>query len=152
MAARSTGVAQLAHVARPLGGAQRLAGLVGEAGERLAGAARRLAQEQLGEEQHILAARAQRWQVQLGHREAEVEVLAKAAGSEVVLERSVGRGHDAHRHLDRRVRAHRVELAVLEDAQQLGLRGAAEVAELVEEQRAAVGHARSLPRRARARR
>ena len=51
----------------------------------------------------------------------------------------VGRGDDAHVDLDRLDPAEPHELALLDDAQQLGLRLERDVADLVEEDRALVG-------------
>ena len=51
------------------------------------------------------------------------------------------RRDDAHVDLDRDVRAQRLDRAVLQDAQQLGLRGQGQLGDLVQEQRAAVGRA-----------
>ena len=75
---------------------------------------------------------------------------AKAAGSataagaaEAVLvgersRRQVGRGDDADVHADRLVRADRHHLALFESGQQLGLEVKRQVADLVQEQSAAV--------------
>ena len=55
------------------------------------------------------------------------------------LEVLVGGGHYAYVHLNVSVAAYAGELALLKDAQDLGLRGKAHIANLVQEQRSAVG-------------
>ncbi len=57
-----------------------------------------------------------------------------------VLEVAVGRGHDANVDLDRLAAADALELALLQHAQQLDLHVGGQIAHLVEEQGAAVGH------------
>ena len=52
---------------------------------------------------------------------------------------------DAHVHLDRLVAADALDLVLLEHAQHLRLGGEVHVADLVEEQRAAVGQCSNLP-------
>ena len=52
----------------------------------------------------------------------------------------MGGGEDAHVDLDRAVAAHRLEAAFLQHAQQLGLQLERQLADLVEEQGAAVRH------------
>ena len=66
------------------------------------------------------------------------EVLAELARCHGLLERLVGGGDDAHIHLDGLVAADALERAGLQHAQDLGLRGGGHVADLVEEERAAV--------------
>ena len=67
-----------------------------------------------------------------------VEVLAEAAVREQRLEVAVGGRDDAHVDLDLAAAAHARELAVLQHAQQLRLHRRRHVADLVEEERAAV--------------
>ena len=71
--------------------------------------------------------------------EAEVEVLAEAALADLLLEVLVGGGDDPHVHLDRARAAHGLDVLLLQRAQDLGLGLEAHVADLVEEERAAVG-------------
>ena len=71
--------------------------------------------------------------------QAVVEVLAEAALLDRAAQVDVGGGHDAHVHLDRVHAAQAHELALLHDAQQLGLGLEGDVADLVEEERALVG-------------
>src|SRR2546422_2895698 len=79
-----------------------------------------------------------------GHVEREdvqaiEEVRAEPPGAHGLLQVAVGRGDHPHVHADRLVAAHRLELLLLEDAQQLDLRLERELADLVEEDRALVG-------------
>ena len=89
---------------------------------------------------------------QLDDLQAVVEVLAEAAGLHRRLEVLVRRGEEPHVDLDRLVAADALELLLLERAQQLRLRLERHVAELVEEERAAVARPRTCPRAARRRR
>ena len=96
-------------------------------------------QEEARERQDVLAARAQRLDCDRDDVEPEVEVLAEAAGGDGIAEVAVGGGHHAHVDVPRLRRAHSLHLAVLEHAQQLGLELGRDLADLVEEERAAVG-------------
>ncbi|MNQ75336.1 hypothetical protein D3C85_901260 [compost metagenome] len=133
------GVLQLAHVARPVVVADRLERLGGEL-QRLAAHARTLAgQEHPGDLQHVVLALAQRRQAQRDDVQAVVEVLAELAVLGQVLQVAVGRGDQAHVDLLRLHRADPADLAFLEDAQQARLGLQRQLADLVEEQGAAVG-------------
>ena len=72
--------------------------------------------------------------------EAVEEVLAERARRDHRLEVAVGRADDADVDLARALAADRAHLAVLQDAQELGLHAERHLADLVEEERAAVGH------------
>ena len=83
---------------------------------------------------------AQRRQLDADHVQAVVEVLAEAARRVTrSVEILVRRGDHAHVDADRRLAADAVELAFREHAQQPRLQRERHVADLVEEQRAAVG-------------
>ena len=97
------------------------------------------AQEMIGEERHVPPALAQGRQRQVEHLEAEVEVLAEAPLLHHLPQVAMGGGDDPHVHLLRAVGAEALDLAELEEAQQLGLRLDGDLADLVEEQGAAVG-------------
>ena len=84
--------------------------------------------------------------------EPEVEVLAELAGRDRRLQIAVGRGDDAHVDLQHLLAADARELARLQHAQHLGLRGQVHVADLVEEDRPAVGHLEQARACARSRR
>ena len=82
---------------------------------------------------------AQRRQPDRERVDAVVEVFAEAAVAHELLERPVGRRDQPEVDRDRLVAAEPLEAALLEHAQQLGLRDQRHVADLVEEQRAVVG-------------
>ena len=86
-----------------------------------------------------LGALAQRRQPDRERVDAVVEILAEARVADELIERPVGRRDQAEVHLDRGVAAEPLEAALLEHAQQLGLRDERHVADLVEEERAVVG-------------
>ena len=67
------------------------------------------------------------------------QILAEAAARDLLLEVAVGRGDEAHVDVDRLDAADALELALLQRAQQLDLHLDRDLADLVEEQRAAVG-------------
>ena len=74
------------------------------------------------------------------HVEAVEEVGAEPPLAHVPREVAVGRGQHPHVHLDRLRGAQPLERPALEHAQQLGLHAEGQLADLVEEDRAAVGH------------
>ena len=71
--------------------------------------------------------------------QAVEQVFAEAAVLHVGDQVAVGRGDQPHVDLDRLARADRLDLAFLDRAQELHLRGRRQFADLVEEQRAACG-------------
>ena len=89
------------------------------------------------EQRDLLAPLAQRRDVQPDDVEAVEEVLAEAAVGDQRVEVGVGGGDDADVDAMGPGLAERMDLARLEEAQQLGLHVEADVADLVEEQRAA---------------
>ena len=93
----------------------------------------------LGEERNVLPALAKRGQLHRDHVEAVEEVLAKLPFLHHLAELDVGRGDDADVDLDGLDAAEPHELALLDDAQQLGLGLERNVADLVEEDRPLVG-------------
>ena len=96
-------------------------------------------QEVADQVRHVLAALAQRRQAQRHDVEAEEQVFAEQALLDQRPQVLVGGGDDAHVALDRRAAANRRVFALLEHAQQPRLRLHRHVADLVEEQRAALG-------------
>ena len=121
--ARQTVFSQLAHVARPVVGAQsadaRPAAMPRTAWPELAAEP---AEEVLDQERDVLAALAQRRQVDADHVEAVVEVLAEAA---LARPPRAGRGWWRRRRARRRASGcgppTPLDLALLQGAQQLGL-------------------------------
>src|SRR5438093_570007 len=100
---------------------------------------RLLLPEAADQEQEVVAPLAQRGQVHGHHVETVVEVGAERALLQAARRVAVGGRDDAHVDADRLGAAHAQELAVLEDAQQLGLRPWTHLADLVQEERALVG-------------
>ena len=99
----------------------------------------RTLQEVLDEERHVLPALAERRQPDLDDGQPVVEILAEAARRHLVAEVAVGRGDDAHVHVAH-VGAAPAHLALLQDAQELRPGLERELADLVEEDGAGVGH------------
>ena len=97
------------------------------------------ADEVLDQRRDVLAALAQRRDLDAEDVEAVVEVVAEAAGLDLAAQVAVGGGDDAHVDLDRRRGADRQDLLGLDGAQQLDLQAERQVADLVEEDRAAPG-------------
>ncbi len=93
----------------------------------------------LGEQQDVLPTLAQRGQADGEHGEAIVEVVAEAALGHRRVEVAVGRGDEADVGLEGRRAAHPLVLTFLEHAEELALHGRRQLADLVEEQRAAGG-------------
>ena len=93
----------------------------------------------LDQRRDVLAALAQRRQPDRHDVEAVEQVLAEQPLRDQLAQVAVGRGDDPEVRLDRRAAADRHELARLQHAQQAGLGLERHVADLVEEQRAALG-------------
>ena len=98
-----------------------------------------LFQEMVEQQRNIFPAIAQRRKLKVNHVQAVIQILAKAAFAHQREQIHVGRGDDAHVHLDgvRAAQAH--EFALLNHAQQLGLRLRADGGNFVEENRALIG-------------
>ena len=96
-------------------------------------------QEVPRQRQDVVGALGQRRQLQFDRVEPVVEVLAELAGADQRRQVGVGRADHAHLDLALAVAAQALEAAGLEHAQQLHLPGRRQRADLVEEQRAAVG-------------
>ncbi len=97
----------------------------------------------------ILHPVAQGRQARRNHVDSVEEVLAEPPGPDGLGEIGVGGHHEAEIDPDRVPAAHALDLVLLYGAQQFGLQIEAQVADLVEEQRAAVGEfelAQLLPR------
>jgi hypothetical protein len=92
-----------------------------------------------GEQGDVLPPVAQRRQVHLDGVEAEQQVLPESAGGDLGVQVGVGGRDQPHADLSRLRRAEPLELAGLDDAQQLLLLRQRDVGDFVEEQRAAVG-------------
>ncbi len=143
-------VLELADVPRKRVGRECGERRVREPEPRLPELARRLREAVREQEPHVVAARAERREVDRDHLEAVEEVLAERPLARHRREVAVRRRHDAHRDRHRARAAEPLDLARLEEAQELHLRGERQLAHLVEEQRPAVRRGR--PPLARARR
>ncbi|MDT4824412.1 hypothetical protein FQZ97_576590 [compost metagenome] len=95
--------------------------------------------ELVDQQRNVFHTLAQRRHLDGEYVEAVIEVFAEAAGLDHLLEVLVGGGDDAHIDVLRLVAAHALEGALLQHAQQLDLHRQRHVADLVEEQGAAVG-------------
>ena len=91
------------------------------------------------EQRDVVLAIAQRRQLDRDHVEAVEEILAELPFLHHLPQVDVGRGDDADVDLDRLHAAEPHEVALLDHAQQLGLRLERDVADLVEEDAALVG-------------
>jgi hypothetical protein len=120
-------------------GDQRLDRVVVQVGDGLADAAGVVAEEVDGQLEDVLLALPQRGGAQADDVEPVVQVLAEPPGADQRLEVLVGGRHDPDVDGDRLRAADALEGLPLQDAQQLGLDLEVDVADLVEEQRAAVG-------------
>ena len=132
-------VAQLADVARPVVGAQPLARRGVELERLLLELSRKRGEKPVDERIDVLAPLAQRRDADREDAHAVEEVLAEEALGDEPVEGPVRGGDDPHVDLDRRRPADAVEGALLQHAQELGLRRRRELADLVQEDRAAVG-------------
>ena len=94
---------------------------------------------------NVVGPLAQRRQVQRDQVDAVEQVLAELAARDLVGERAVRGRDDAHVDRPRLARAEHLVGAVLEDAEQLHLRARVEIADFVEEDRAAVGNLEAAP-------
>ena len=91
------------------------------------------------QQQHVVAALAQRRYWHRVDRQAVVQVGAERAIGHQVAQAAVGGGDHAHVHAPGLVGAQALDFAVLQGAQQLGLHGQRQLAHFVKEQGAAVG-------------
>ena len=96
--------------------------------------------EQRGQRQNVFAAFAQRRDVQLHHVQPVKQVLAKSSRLDLLFEVAVRGGEDARVGLDFAIRADALKASVLRHAEQLGLELRRHLADLIEENRAAVRH------------
>ncbi len=132
-------VAQFPHVARPAVGLQRGNRGIAEAAGRAPVVLDERSKEAFGQGQHVFRTLTHGGQVEGDDVEAVEQVLAELALAHHLLEVEIGRGEDAHIGAAGHRVADALVLLVLDEAQQLGLQRQREVADLVEEQRAAIG-------------
>src|SRR5205823_3027612 len=133
-------VAQLAHVAGPLVLLQRLDEVALDRLHLLLFRLVQLLEEEMREEGDVLEALAQRRHLDGEDIEAVVEVLAHPPVADGLLRIAVRRGDDARVDVDLLVAADAPELPLLEHAQELDLQLDRHLRDLVEKDRAALGH------------
>ncbi len=92
-----------------------------------------------GEDGDVVAARAQRRQHERHDVQAEEKIAAEAAFGGLLFEVAVAGGDESYVHVDRLRAAEPLERALLQDAQEFDLHDGAQLADLVEKERAAVG-------------
>ena len=132
-------VLELPHVAGPVVADQHVDHSRGEAPHVLAVRRPVLLHEVVGQQGDVGLPVPQRRQVDAEHVEAVVEVLTKRPGGDGGVEVLVSHGDDSDVHFDGAGAAEALELTLLEHAQQLDLGRRAELADLVQEEGAAVG-------------
>src|SRR5438093_2004586 len=132
-------VAELAHVARPGVAHELREGLVRDPVDALLARHLAVAEEFADQEWDVLDALAQRWDAHRHHVDSVVEVLAHPALGHRLRQLHVGSRDDPHVHLDAAVRAELLDLALLEDAQELELHVERDRLDLIEEERAGGG-------------
>ena len=91
------------------------------------------------QQRQVLAPLAERRERDGHHVDAVVEVLAEATVAHQGLQIAMGRGEEPHVDRDRPARPDALELALLQDPEQLHLQVGGQIADLVEEQAPAVG-------------
>src|SRR5438093_10265043 len=131
-------VSQLAHVPRPRVAREDLQDVRREAAHRAPELLVEGGDEVAGERLDVVRPAAQRRQVDGAHVQAVIQVVAERALPYHVGEVAVGRGDDPDVDADRVGGADTLDLAVLEHAQQLHLHPERQLADLVEEDGAAV--------------
>src|ERR1017187_2378380 len=132
-------VLQFAHVARKLVIHQDAHGLRRQRGHRFVVLVRIHLQEVGRQQRNVLATRAQRRQFQADHVQPVEKIFTEAAFAHRLVQVHVGGRNDAHVHLYLLRPAQVHKAPVLQHAQDLRLHVVAHGADLVQEQRAAVG-------------
>src|SRR5712692_2788003 len=130
-------IAQLAHVPRPGVSAQRPLTLRRQ--PQLALRAAQLRGERARERDYVLGPLPQGRDLDGEDRQPVVQVLAEAPLRDRLAQVAMGGGDDAHVDAHRRSPAEPLHLALLEDAEKLRLQFERQLADLVEEQRPALG-------------
>src|SRR5262245_34505840 len=131
-------VAELAHIAGPRVRAQHAERRIVHRGDALVVLGAELLEKGLDQERDVVAALAQRRHRQAHDVQAVIEILAEGAGANRLHGLLVGRGEHSHIDLDLGLAAEASDHAVLEDPQELRLKGRAHLGDLVEEDRALV--------------
>ena len=132
------GVLQLADVARPIVGEERVERSRSQQADRLVVALRILLHEMVHQRRDVPFAPAQRRHDHGDHVEAVEQLVSEAPRLHLLREVAVGGGDHAHVHLERLGATHPLELALLEYPQQLHLRAGRNLPDFIQEQGAAV--------------
>src|SRR5882724_317597 len=131
------GIFEFADVARPVVSDKPLHGVFGNGTWRGSGVGK-FFEKGSDQQGNIAFAVAQRGQLDLHDVEAEIQVLAKGSGFDGGIEIAVGGGDDANVDVAAFGGPYRLDFALLESAQELGLEIDGHVANLVEKERATV--------------
>jgi hypothetical protein len=132
-------VYEFAHAAGPLAGEEDRLDLGIEPLARAAAQRVVLAQETVGQQENVVAAVAQRRDVDRDRLQPVVQVVAELARLDLLQQDLVGGGDEAHVDVDRADRADAPEALAVERREDLGLHQRVESAHLVEEHRTTVG-------------
>ena len=132
-------VLELADVARPVIAREHVDGRRRDPLDVLPVLDRVLREEVVGQQHDVRLPLAKRRREDREHVQPVEQVLAERAGRHQLFERPVGGRDEAHVDADAVRAAEPLDLALLQRAQQLHLRRHVHVADLVEEQRAALG-------------
>ena len=132
-------VFELADVTRPFVGRELLMHALIDALDVLAGALLMLAHEVIGKHGDVFAPVPEGRHFDWDDVEAIEQIFLKRAVQHHLAQIAVGGGDDAHVHLLAALRSQRLEFALLQHPQKLGLQHRAHRADLVEENRAPVG-------------
>src|SRR5580704_3143738 len=133
------GVLELADVSRPIISREQRQRVIGDAADTLALFDAKAGEKAYGQILHVAEPRAQRRNGDREYVEAIEKILAETARLDELDQVLVGRRDEAEVHLDGAPRADRIDLALLQRAQQLDLSFGRQLADLVQEQRPAVG-------------
>ena len=127
-------ILQLPHIAGPGCGDQGLQRFGREARDLLAVARRHLLQKMQRERHDVLGTLGQCRNAQRDHVQTVIQVLAKQALGNALVQAAVRGGNDAQIHVDGLGRAHGPHLALLQHAQQFRLQRQRHVADFVQKQ------------------
>src|ERR1043165_6057261 len=132
------GVFELAYIARPLIGDQRLQRVFRNARDEAAGLLFVVFEEVDDERMNVFRPLAQRRELNRKHRQPVKQVLPESAELDRAFQIDIRRRYDANVSLDHFIAADARQLAVLQHAQQFHLCRQAHLADFIEKQRAAI--------------
>jgi hypothetical protein len=127
---------QLTNVARPVVPQQRFPRVSRQTRRRTTERSPDVPEKRLAEREHVGSSFAKRRNADVKHLQPVVQVLTEVAAFNCFLQVTVRRGHDADIRFLQPSPAKPLELALLQDAQKLGLRRQTHLADLVQEQHA----------------